>query len=119
MKNRLKLALSVLAVAAHSLSWGNSQTIEKGPAWVDKDRLLSVDPANWYSTRRGWTGDHYSPVSQINESNIDNLGFAWEFQTFTNRGLEASPVVVDGVMDTSGNWGWVSAVDAAACKVFT
>ena len=44
------------------------------------------------------------------------LGYAWEHKLGTRRGLEATPVVVDGVLYTSGVFGWVYAVDAATGK---
>ncbi|MEJ0006723.1 MAG: PQQ-binding-like beta-propeller repeat protein [Steroidobacteraceae bacterium] len=43
----------------------------------------------------------------------ERLGLAWEFQPGTNRGMEATPIVVDGVMYTSGVAGRVYALDAA------
>jgi quinohemoprotein ethanol dehydrogenase len=83
-------------------------------AWVDEERLARADsePQNWYATDRASGEDHYSPLAQIDESNVSQLGFAWQYETNTTRGLEASPLVIDGVMYTSGNWGKVYAVDA-------
>jgi len=40
------------------------------------------------------------------------LGYAWSFDLNTTHGLEATPVVVDGVMYASAPWGFVHAVDA-------
>ena len=43
-----------------------------------------------------------------------SLGFAWDYDLgIPQRGQEATPIVVDGVMYTSGTWGYVYAVDAA------
>ena len=41
------------------------------------------------------------------------LGFAWEYRTGTRRGLEATPIVIDGVMFTSGVNGRVYALNAS------
>lgn len=65
---------------------------------------------------------HYYPASQIEASNVAKLGVAWEFKDFvvrgrTNRGIEATPVVVDGVMYTSGPWSVVYALDAKTGKL--
>lgn len=54
----------------------------------------------------------FSSLSQINDNNIDQLGLAWSFDTEFNRGLEATPIVVDGVMFFTGNWSVVYALDA-------
>lgn len=88
------------------------------PARVDAARLANADaePQNWYNIHRGGASDHHSPLTKINESNIGDLGFAWQYETNTTRGLEATPVVVDGVMYASGTWGRVYAVDAKTGK---
>jgi quinohemoprotein ethanol dehydrogenase len=57
---------------------------------------------------------YYSPLSQISAGNVQDLSFAWEFKTGTYRGMEATPVVADGVLYTSGPWGAVYALDAAS-----
>jgi quinohemoprotein ethanol dehydrogenase len=110
----------IAGVALALCLYGCARETEKEPAaavraaWVDEERIANADaePQNWYATNRGTGEDHYSPLSQINESNVGTLGFAWDYKTKTTRGLEASPLVIDGVMYTSGNWGMVYAVDA-------
>jgi quinohemoprotein ethanol dehydrogenase len=83
-------------------------------ASVDEARLAAADsePHNWYSTHRAIGEDHYSPLASINSSNVHSLGLAWEYGTGTTRGLEASPIVIDGVMYTTGSWSVVYALDA-------
>jgi quinohemoprotein ethanol dehydrogenase len=60
---------------------------------------------------------YYSDLSQINSHNVRDLGFAWEFKTGTYRGMEATPLVADGVMYTSGPWGVVYAIEAVSGKL--
>jgi quinohemoprotein ethanol dehydrogenase len=93
---------------------GPAQPPRKPAGWVDEARLANADaePHNWYGTNRGLAEDHYSPLTEIDQGNVSTLGFAWHYKTRSTRGLEASPVVIDGVMYTSGNWGRVYAVDA-------
>jgi quinohemoprotein ethanol dehydrogenase len=68
---------------------------------------------NWV-TPGGDTGkSHYSTLTDINRDNIGKLGLAWSADLGTNRGLEATPVVIDGVMYTSGVAGRAYAFDAA------
>lgn len=71
------------------------------------------EPGEWFTPGRDAGGTYYSPLDQIDANDVGRLGFAWEYQLGTKRGLEATPVVVDGVMYTSGNWGRVYALDAA------
>jgi quinohemoprotein ethanol dehydrogenase len=91
---------------------------EQRAAWVDEARLANADsePGNWYATDRGSGEDHYSLLDQIDATNVSQLGFAWQYDTHTTRGLQASPLVIDGVMYTSGPWGRVYAVDAKTGK---
>ena len=74
------------------------------------------DATEWRSTGRDVQGTYYSPLSLINDHNVATLGHAWTARTGTSRGLEATPLVVDGVMYTSGTWGMVYALDAATGK---
>ncbi len=67
----------------------------------------------WAASGRDIGGSYYSPLTDINRDNAGKLGFAWEYQLGTKRGLEATPIVVDGVMYAAGNWGRVYSLDAA------
>lgn len=71
------------------------------------------DATNHWVTVGGDTGEtRYSELSQINVANVRELGLAWDYDTRTKRGLEATPIMVDGVIYTTGTWGKVYAVDA-------
>jgi len=82
---------------------------------VDAARLADAanEPGEWLTGGGDASGAYFSRLAQINDHNVGQLGFAWDYPLHTNRGLEATPVVVDGVMYTSGNWGRVYALDAA------
>jgi quinohemoprotein ethanol dehydrogenase len=56
--------------------------------------------------------DRFSPLGQINTNNVDNVGLAWEVSMDSQRGLEATPIVVDGVMYVTSTWSRVFAFDA-------
>lgn len=82
-------------------------------------RLIAADqePQNWLTTGRDAGEQHFSPLDQINTESVRRLGLAW-VEEVVNRGrvhhrLEATPVVVDGVMYTSAAWGVVYALNAA------
>jgi quinohemoprotein ethanol dehydrogenase len=74
------------------------------------------DARNWYTAGRDLEGTYYSPLTQINAANVKRLGFAWQFVLDGRRGQEATPIVIDGIMYTSGSWGYVYAVNAATGK---
>jgi quinohemoprotein ethanol dehydrogenase len=53
----------------------------------------------------------FSPLELIDRSNVSQLGLAWSLDTPYRRGLEATPIVVDGVMYLTINWSEVYAID--------
>lgn len=68
---------------------------------------------DWITTGGDWAGSHYSRLTDINKDNVGELGLAWDYDLGTSRVQEATPVVIDGVMYTSGNLGRAYALDAA------
>jgi quinohemoprotein ethanol dehydrogenase len=85
------------------------------PADVDAARLLDADrdSGNWMSHGRTYTEQRFSPLKQINDSNVSQLGLAWHFDLDTHRGQEATPIVVDGVMYFTSAWSKAFALNAA------
>ena len=83
-------------------------------AQVNDDRLINADetPGDWLSHGRNYSEDRFSRLDQINKSNIDSLGLVWSLILGTKRGIEATPLVVDGIMFLTGPWSLVYAVDA-------
>ncbi|MEM7365980.1 MAG: PQQ-binding-like beta-propeller repeat protein, partial [Pseudomonadota bacterium] len=88
--------------------------IIKSVASVDGERIRQADqePGNWLAHGRTYDEARFSLLDQINADNVAEMGLAWYFDTGTNRGLEASPIVVDGVMYTTGAWSIVFAHNA-------
>jgi quinohemoprotein ethanol dehydrogenase len=87
-------------------------------AAVDGERLVSADkePGNWMSYGRTYGEEHFSPLKQINDQNVSQLGLAWYFDLDAPRGQEATPLVIDGVMYFTSAWSKVHALDAATGK---
>jgi quinohemoprotein ethanol dehydrogenase len=85
---------------------------------IDQARLNAADsePQNWLTLGRDGNQTYFSPLAVINEGNAGRLGFAWSYDLGTARGQEATPIVVDGIMYTSGTWGFVYAVNAVTGK---
>jgi PQQ-dependent dehydrogenase (methanol/ethanol family) len=70
------------------------------------------EPGNWLSHGRTYDEQRYSTLTNINDGNVGNLGLAWHFDIDTNRSMEATPLVADGVMYVSIPWSIVYALDA-------
>ncbi|HEX7759325.1 MAG TPA: PQQ-dependent dehydrogenase, methanol/ethanol family [Caulobacteraceae bacterium] len=71
---------------------------------------------NWSAPSGDTAHSRYSRLTDINAATVGRLGLAWSKDLGTNRGLEATPVVIDGVMYTSGVLGRAYAFDAATGK---
>ncbi|MCR9242419.1 MAG: PQQ-dependent dehydrogenase, methanol/ethanol family [Rhodobiaceae bacterium] len=91
-----------------------AEAVARAVVDVDGARIVNADsePGNWMSHGRTYSEQRYSPLSQINDQNASELGLAWSFNTGTVRGLEATPIVVDEMLFTTGNWGVVHALNA-------
>ena len=81
---------------------------------IDTKRILAADdaPGDWLSYGRDYGEQRFSPLTQVNKKTVKDLELAWSFDMYTNRGLEASPIIVDGIMYMTGSWSVVFAVDA-------
>ena len=84
------------------------------PAALDDSRLRNTDQetSNWLMYGRTYDDHRFSPLQQINEQTIGKLGLAWSRELGTTRGLEATPLVEDGIIYTTGAWSVVYAIDA-------
>ncbi len=81
---------------------------------IDDARLREADSdtANWLTHGRTYSEQRFSPLNQITEQNVSRLGLVWSRELDTTRGLEATPLVLDGVIYTTGPWSVVYALDA-------
>ncbi len=81
---------------------------------IDGDTIINADkrPGDWLAYGRDYNEQRFSPLTQINKDTVKDLSLSWSYDTGTVRGLEASPIVVDGRMFISLSWGKVAALDA-------
>lgn len=86
---------------------------------VTGKRLAAPDeePENWLTHGRNYGEERFSPLAQIKDSNIEKLGLAWSYKYPLDRVVEATPVVVDGVLYTTGAYSMVFALDAKTGKL--
>ena len=61
---------------------------------------------------RTYSEQRFSPLAQITADNANLLGLAWYADFDTDRGQEATPLVIDGVLYVSTAWSKVRAFDA-------
>ncbi len=82
---------------------------------VDGARIIAAENnAEWLSTGRTYSEQRYSPLASINRDNVNTLGLAWyhEFDADSDRGMEATPLIVDGTLYVTTSWSRVHALDA-------
>jgi alcohol dehydrogenase (cytochrome c) len=76
---------------------------------VTAERLKNPEPGNWMHYRRTYDGQGYSPLDQINTSNVKSLTPVWTFSTGVLEGHEAPPIINNGVMFVATPMGQVIA----------
>ena len=59
---------------------------------------MSENANQWVMTGRTYDLQRYSPLTQINATNVAHLHAAWSFSTGTLRGHEGNPLVIGSVM---------------------
>ena len=71
------------------------------------------DPGSeWLSHGRDYQEQRFSPLTDIDTSNVSELDLVWAFEFSTARGMEATPLIHDGVIYISTGWSHVHALDA-------
>ncbi|MCB2065288.1 MAG: PQQ-dependent dehydrogenase, methanol/ethanol family [Erythrobacter sp.] len=98
-----------LVVAASLALAGCSESFD--PASIDTSQYGAGE--NWDNPGGDWAESHFSRLGEITPANVGELGMAWEYDLGSERVQEATPVVIDGVMYTSGVRGRVYALNAA------
>lgn len=102
------------AAAPATAATDTAGRIAAATATINDARIRNADtePGNWLAHGRTYDEQRFSPLRQIDAATVGDLGLAWYWNTGTLRGLESTPIVVDGVMFNSGAWSVVWAHDA-------
>ncbi len=89
---------------------GNGPTIDE----IEDAALANADADddNWLTYGRTYKEQRHSPLTDINEETVARLGLAWSYDVGNVRVLEATPLVVGGVMYTTSAWSVLHAIDA-------
>jgi alcohol dehydrogenase (cytochrome c) len=81
-----------------SAAWAEENPSVQGPINVSPQEMLVPMAGNWLSYNGDYSGRRYSPLSQINVKNADQLRAEWVFHARNSDHLEVTPVVVNGTM---------------------
>ncbi len=112
LSRRLMLACAAISVLA--MAGCSRKTTEVDDAAL---RAADGDSANWMTYGRTYSEQRFSPLKQIDEQSVGKLGLAWSYDLETLRGVEATPLVKDGMLYTSSAWSIVYAFDARTGKL--
>ena len=111
-------AVSALLLTACS-SPTETPDVETPPATekfanVTAERLLNAaeTPAEWLTYGGTYDEQRHSLLAKVDTGNVADLGVAWTYDLATARGVESTPIVVDGVMYVTSAWSVVYALDA-------
>jgi glucose dehydrogenase len=85
------------------------------PARQPNDHLSASDK-DWPSFGRDFTNQRLSPLTQINQQNVNGLKLAWQFKSGVVASFQATPIVTDGVMYVALPFNHVVALDAKTGK---
>ena len=122
---RLLLTVAIVGLGL-AACWNQAFAQAKGSPDHIKAVTSAVDSASinansatskdWPTTGLDYAETRYSKLNQINTDNVKNLGLVWSYPLASSRGVEATPVVVDGIMYQTASWSVVHAIDARTGK---
>ena len=108
-------ALAALAVFAYFIAPHRTAVAPApGVARVDDARIIANGKTgtDWLSNGLDYSATRFSPLDQITTANVGKLGLAWSYPLNSIRGVESTPIVVDGTMYVTAPWGIVHALNA-------
>jgi len=111
----LSKTLKLSASLACSISlFSHTSFASKPIELVDQQRLIHAnsEPHNWLSHGKNYAETRFSELKEINQDSVKDLGLAWSFEFDDNRALESTPLVLEGIMYSTGAWSKVFAHDA-------
>jgi PQQ-dependent dehydrogenase (methanol/ethanol family) len=100
----LVIATALISLASHANSQPAAQT-------VNESSIMNPE-GEWLSYGRTYREQRFSPLDSVNRDNVDELDLVWSFKFDTARGMEATPIVHDGIIYISTGWSHVHAIDA-------
>jgi alcohol dehydrogenase (cytochrome c) len=111
-------AIEIRDVAAYVKASGNpAAPADPAHSVLSWNRIVNApkDPANWLTYWGDLGGMHYSALSEINGANAKNLQAQWLAPMVGDSQIQATPLVVDGIMYTTGP---IGAATAATTTVY-
>ncbi len=112
---RLHLALAIAALASTTQAQTITEDqIRSAVGAIDTAAIIANDShdRNWLNYGLNYAETRYSQLDEITADNVNTLGLEWTYNLQSRRGVQATPIVVDGVMYVTASWSVVHALDA-------
>lgn len=113
------LASALVLTASLIASAGSAQDISedavrKATSGINTKAIIdnAAETKNWLNYGLNYAETRHSKLKSITTENVGELGLAWSHGLKSRRGVEATPIVVDGVMYVTASWSVVHALDA-------
>jgi quinohemoprotein ethanol dehydrogenase len=114
----LGLAIACGPIWAQNAAKGSPDHIKAVTSAVDSASIKAntATSKDWPTHGLDYAETRFSKLNQITADNIKNLGLMWTYNLESVRGVEATPLVVDGIMYVTASWSVVHAIDARTGK---
>lgn len=107
-----------IAPAAAQPAKGSPEHIRAVTAKIDGAaiRANAAKGADWPSYGLDYAETRHSKLTHVTTDNVKDLGLVWSYDLESTRGVEATPVVIDGIMYVTASWSIVHAIDVRTGK---
>ena len=102
------LAISLTACQPQATKTEITQTVKA----ISETDILNASPSTWLTHGGNYAEQRHSKLTAVNTQSVKNLGLEWSYDLGTSRGIEATPIVHDGMMFVTSTWNIVHALDA-------
>lgn len=92
------------------VAYGQAAGIDWTP--ITNERLHNPEPGDWISYRRTYDVTGFSPLTEIDRRNVDDLRVVWAYTMRDNSRWVVTPIVANGLMYVPEGTGRIVAFDA-------
>jgi len=118
-KPGVSLLVVAITLPVLTVCWPAATQTNVGPAAKVNETFIRQNEAQtkeWPTIGLDYAETRFSKLKQIDDSNVKDLGLAWSYDLESTRGVEATPVIVDGIMYVTAPWSIVHAIDVRTGK---
>src|SRR5918995_388166 len=109
----MKRFVAALGLVAAAVAFGASSIAQEQKPFVPvtDEMLWKPSPSDWLSWRRTLDSHGFSPLDQIDRTNVGRLKMVWA-RGMGAGNMETTPLVYDGVMYAPGPADYIQAINA-------